>query len=92
VNLMMDTNALSSFAEGGPEVTARISESQVVANSVDRFGRAPFRSLPARTEALRPAHRVHDLWIAALCRQHGYGLLSRDLHFDAVAGLRRVSW
>jgi hypothetical protein len=24
VNLMMDTNALSSFAEGGPEVTAGI--------------------------------------------------------------------
>lgn len=35
---------------------------------------------------------VNDLWIAALCRQHGYDLLSRDRHFDAVAGLRRISW
>lgn len=35
---------------------------------------------------------VNDLWIAALCRQHDYDLLSRDGHFDAVAGLRRRSW
>lgn len=35
---------------------------------------------------------ANDLWIAALCRQHGYDILSRDRHFDAVAGLRRISW
>lgn len=35
---------------------------------------------------------TNDLWIAALCRQHGLPLLSRDLHFDAVAGLKRVQW
>jgi len=34
----------------------------------------------------------NDLWIAALCRQHGYDILSRDAHFDRVAGLRRISW
>ena len=34
----------------------------------------------------------NDLWIAALCRQHNLPLLSRDRHFDLVAGLRRVSW
>ena len=35
---------------------------------------------------------VNDLWIAALCRQHGHDLLSRDKHSDLVAGLRRISW
>ena len=35
---------------------------------------------------------TNDLWIAALCRQHSLPLLSRDRHFDVVAGLRRITW
>jgi len=35
---------------------------------------------------------VNDLWIAALCRQHRLPILSRDRHFDAVKGLRRLRW
>jgi len=35
---------------------------------------------------------TNDLWIAALCRQHSLPLLSRDRHFDLVAGLRRFGW
>lgn len=35
---------------------------------------------------------ANDLWIAALCRQHSLALLSRDRHFDAVSGLRRIDW
>jgi tRNA(fMet)-specific endonuclease VapC len=35
---------------------------------------------------------TNDIWIAALCRQHSLPLLSRDRHFDLVAGTRRVSW
>lgn len=34
----------------------------------------------------------NDVWIAALCRQHRRTLLSRDRHFDAVHGVRRVEW
>jgi predicted nucleic acid-binding protein len=34
----------------------------------------------------------NDLWIAALARQYGLPLLSRDGHFDSVAGLQRVAW
>ena len=34
----------------------------------------------------------NDLWIAALCREHNLPVLSRDRHFDRVAGLRRVEW
>lgn len=35
---------------------------------------------------------ANDLWIAALCRQHSFPLLSRDTHFDFVPGLRRIDW
>lgn len=35
---------------------------------------------------------TNDLWIAALCRQHGLPLLSRDRHFDAVSGVQRLDW
>lgn len=34
----------------------------------------------------------NDLWIAALVRQHGLPLLSRDRHFDSVPGIKRVDW
>jgi tRNA(fMet)-specific endonuclease VapC len=34
----------------------------------------------------------NDLWIAALARQHKAPLLSRDVHFDFVPGLKRVGW
>jgi tRNA(fMet)-specific endonuclease VapC len=35
---------------------------------------------------------TNDIWIAALCRQHDLPFLSRDLHFDRVAGVRRIGW
>ena len=35
---------------------------------------------------------ANDVWIAALCRQHAMPVLSRDVHFDKVPGLRRIDW
>ena len=35
---------------------------------------------------------ANDLWIAALSRQHAMSVMSRDAHFDSVAGLRRRGW
>lgn len=35
---------------------------------------------------------TNDIWIAAICRQHGLPLLSRDRHFDWVEGSKRVGW
>jgi predicted nucleic acid-binding protein len=35
---------------------------------------------------------TNDIWIAALCRQHSLPLLSRDRHFDLVAGANRIGW
>jgi tRNA(fMet)-specific endonuclease VapC len=34
----------------------------------------------------------NDIWIAALCRQYGLPVLSRDRHFDRIRGLKRVEW
>jgi tRNA(fMet)-specific endonuclease VapC len=34
----------------------------------------------------------NDLWIAALAREHHSPLVSRDRHFQAVPGLRVVTW
>jgi tRNA(fMet)-specific endonuclease VapC len=35
---------------------------------------------------------ANDCWIAALVRQHGMPLLSRDQHFDLVDDIRRLEW
>jgi predicted nucleic acid-binding protein len=35
---------------------------------------------------------TNDLWIAALCRQHSLPIVSRDRHFDLVAGIQRFDW
>lgn len=34
----------------------------------------------------------NDIWIAALALQHDQPILSRDAHFDAIDGVRRVGW
>jgi tRNA(fMet)-specific endonuclease VapC len=34
----------------------------------------------------------HDIWIAALARQHEFPVLSRDTHFDAPRGIQRLPW
>ncbi len=35
---------------------------------------------------------INDAWIAAIARHRLLPIVSRDGHFDAVPGIRRVSW
>lgn len=35
---------------------------------------------------------ANDVWISALALEHRLPVLTRDTHFDAVPGLRRVAW
>jgi predicted nucleic acid-binding protein len=35
---------------------------------------------------------ANDCWIAALAKEHRLPIVSRDKHFDAVKGVRRISW
>jgi predicted nucleic acid-binding protein len=34
----------------------------------------------------------HDVWIAAQAKQQGFGIVSRDGHFDFVQGITRFGW
>jgi tRNA(fMet)-specific endonuclease VapC len=34
----------------------------------------------------------NDLWIAALCRESGHTLVTRDVHFRFVKGIQTVNW
>lgn len=47
-----------------------------------------------REELRRRGHPIpeNDVWVAALARQHGLPVVTRDSHFDHVAGLDRLSW
>ncbi len=35
---------------------------------------------------------ANDIWLAALAREHGLPIVSRDTHFDRVRGIKRVGW
>ncbi len=35
---------------------------------------------------------ANDVWIAAIALQHNMAIVSRDTHFDKVAGVERVTW
>jgi len=52
------------------------------------------RYAEVRNELKQSGRRIpsNDLWIAALVRQHSLPLLSRERHFDFVAGLQRIGW
>jgi predicted nucleic acid-binding protein len=45
----------------------------------------------ALKEAGRPIP-ANDAWIAALAIQYRLPVLSRDIHFDAAPGVRRIGW
>lgn len=47
-----------------------------------------------RSELKRQGRPIpaNDAWIAALAIQHRLPILSRDAHFDAVAGIQRSTW
>ncbi len=125
MKVILDTNALSAFAEGDGALGARLQDYESFAVPAVVLGEYRFGVLQSRRRELhehwlatslpvvlvvddRTAHYyaeirlelkqigkpipVNDLWISALCRQHGYDILSRDRHFDRVAGVRRISW
>lgn len=124
---MLDTNALSAFADGDDVLRQRIEDEldlglpavvlgeflygvrqsryraqyeEWLRNTLAIFGVLAVGSETAnayaeiRSELKKIGQPIptNDLWIAALCREHGRGLLTRDGHFRAVLGLNVVSW
>ncbi len=125
--MILDTNALSAFADGEAAVgdvlrTQSRAAIPVVVLGEFRYGIAGSRhqseyeawleaTLPAfdvlvvdegtarayaelRVELKRAGRPIpaNDAWIAALARQHGLPVLTRDEHFDVVPGLERRGW
>jgi len=125
--MILDTNALSAFADDVRPVVQQIAAADelhvpAIVMGEYRFGiatsrrrreyegwlargRAFWNVLPVIEEtatyyaAIRQQLKragaplpANDVWIAALARQHDLPVLSRDVHFDAVSGLIRLSW
>jgi predicted nucleic acid-binding protein len=125
--LILDTNAVSAFADGDIalhrviEADADLALPTVVLGEYmfgirDSRFRSRYESwlrahlpvflvLPVGLETaeryaairseLKAAGRPipsNDLWIAALAREYGFALVSRDEHFQAVRGLHLIMW
>ncbi|HSY52340.1 MAG TPA: PIN domain-containing protein [Thermoanaerobaculia bacterium] len=50
------------------------------------------RAATFRTTKNLGMSKMNDLWIAALCIQHRYPLLTNDRGFDRIAGLTVIHW
>jgi tRNA(fMet)-specific endonuclease VapC len=127
MGLILDTNALSAFADGDTSVRRELTRSsEMLLPSIVlgefRFGiyQSKHRNdyeqwlneviffarlliVDAETSAHYAEIRLqlkkagspipsNDVWIAALCRQHNFPILSRDKHFDRVEGIVRCGW
>ena len=125
--MILDTNALSAYADGVPRVVQRIAAADelhipVIVLGEYRFGiatsrrrreyeawlargRAFWNVLPVVDETATHYANIrqqlkkdgtplpaNDVWIAALARQHHLPILSRDVHFDVITGVTRLSW
>lgn len=125
--MILDTNALSAFADGEQKVRELIATQPgpylpVIALGEYRYGLMQLRDRNQRLAWLERLKQywnvleinaetstayaeirsvlrkqaspipVNDVWIAALARQHGLGILSSDPHFDVVPGINRISW
>jgi predicted nucleic acid-binding protein len=71
-----------------------LDELQAVSNvlQIDTDTVGPYSKL---SDELKRAGRpipTNDIWIAALAVQHGMPIVSRDQHFDAIPGIRRIAW
>ena len=59
---------------------------------IDEFTARYYATVRSNLRAKGRPIPVNDIWIAALALQHNLPVLSRDSHFDEVAGLQRVTW
>lgn len=125
--MILDTNGVSAFFDGLPEVVMRVADEPLVLLPVIVIGEYRYGLLSSRERVEREArfegfcracrllsideetaghyavvrHRLrlagapipeNDIWIAALCLQHGQKILSNDRHFDQVQGVTRIGW
>ena len=125
--MILDTHALSGWADGDRELERVLAAQEVLALPVIVLGEYRFglsgsklqRALEPKLAELERLVRVlditrstaqiyaviraelkrsgtpipsNDTWIAALAREHQLRIISRDAHFDLVAGIKRIGW
>ena len=125
--MILDTSALSAFADGDPRLQRIVEVGSELSLPVIVLGEYLFGTHQSRWRAryqqwldanlalfdllfvglataryyaeIRRELRTlgkpipsNDLWIAALAREHRLPLVSLDQHFEAVPGLRVLSW
>ncbi len=59
---------------------------------IDERTTVPYAAIRSELKRAGTPIPSNDVWIAALCRQHSLPVLTRDRHFDAVPGIRRIGW
>ena len=125
--MILDTNALSAFADGDQALFLILAPAAEVAVPIVALGEFLFgigqsrlrvqyerwlqtnlpllNVLPAGQQTARCYADIrrelklagqpipsNDIWIAALAREHGLPLVTRDSHFERVRGLRVFAW
>jgi predicted nucleic acid-binding protein len=53
---------------------------------------AAYADIRAELRAAGRPMPSNDLWVAALGREHRFGIVTRDRHFKAVSGITLVPW
>ena len=72
------------------QLGALIVDAQVL--TIDETTTRRYADVRSELKAAGTPIPENDIWIAALVRRHRLPLLTRDLHFDLVPGLTRISW
>lgn len=67
-------------------------EADCVVLAVDSLTAREYADVRSELRATGKPIPVNDTWIAALARQHGLEIASKDAHFDCVAGITRKEW
>ncbi|HEY1240737.1 MAG TPA: type II toxin-antitoxin system VapC family toxin [Bryobacteraceae bacterium] len=125
--IILDTNALSAFADGQASLRDAL-ESEIdlalpvivlgeylygvrqsrhraryedwlkahlpafVILEIEKETASRYAELRSELKAVGRPIPSNDVWIAALARQHGCRVVTRDRHFEAVRGLRLLYW
>ena len=83
---------LNSRLRRSIEPLLKVLESECVILPVDHDTVRPYAEVRDRLRRAGKPLSQNDTWIAALALQHELPIASLDKHFDAVAGVRRISW
>ena len=83
---------LNSRSRRSIEPLLKVLESESVILPVDHDTVRPYAEIRDRLRRAGKPLPQNDTWIAALALQHELPIASLDKHFDAIAGVRRISW